>query len=204
VGAGTVNVKEGAQFIAAVNPLYFMRLLEAHAKLGSDEVTLHIEKSDKPMKMVGSVGDTSLLQLSEFLENSLERSRRQVRENTLRKYASAMRHFIGVIGNIDYRQVKHQHGERFMQTCLDGGNAPATAKKKLTAVKRLFQLGVERGQLDENPLKYVRRPRVPEREIHTYTDEECTRFIEAAGDPLWNLMIRRALCTGMRRGELSD
>jgi len=45
---------------------------------------------------------------------------------------------------------------------------------------------------------------VPEREVHTYTDEESTEFIEVAEDPLWNLMIRLALCTGMRRGELPD
>ena len=33
--------------------------------------------------------------------------------------------------------------------CLDGGNRPATVKKKITTLKRLFQLAVQRGQLEE-------------------------------------------------------
>ena len=138
----------------------------------------------------------------------MSRTRRQLRESTLREYGSAMRAFIEITGNIDYQRVKHEHGERFLQACLDGGNAPATAKKKLQGVKRVFQLAVDRGQLEQNPLRRVRQLRVPEREIHTYSDEECIRFIKAARDsrigwPLrWDLLIHLALCTGMRRGEL--
>jgi site-specific recombinase XerD len=58
-----------------------------------------------------------------------------------------MRHFIKVTGDIDYLRVTHNHGERFIQACLDGGNAQATARKKIATLKRLFQLAVERGQL---------------------------------------------------------
>jgi site-specific recombinase XerD len=72
-----------------------------------------------------------------------------------------MRHFIKAIGNINILCVRHTHGERFIQACLDGGNALATARKKTTALKRLFQLAVERGQLVENPLKEVREPKIP-------------------------------------------
>jgi len=80
------------------------------------------------------------MRLSEFLRDSLERTRGQVRENTSSEYDSTMRQFIDVIGDVDYRSVRHEHGERFIQTCLDSGNRPATVAKKIGALKRLFQL----------------------------------------------------------------
>jgi len=95
-----------------------------------------------------------------------------------------------------------------MQQCLDSGNAPATAGKKLRHLKRLFQLAVERGQIESNPLKFVRQPKVPKRPVHVFSDDECARLIKAAkesdiGAPFcWDLLIMTALCTGMRRGEL--
>jgi integrase len=148
------------------------------------------------------------MRLSELLEDSLHRTRGQVTESTLQEYNTAMRHFIRVMGNIDYRAIRHEHGEQFIQRCLDDGNRPATAKKKIVALKRLFNLAAQRDQLEDNPFRYVRSPKAPESEIHVYTDEECARLVKAArerriGVPFrWDIFILTALCTGMRRGEL--
>ena len=148
------------------------------------------------------------MKLSEFLEDSLNRSRRQVRESTLLEYSISMRHFIKVTGNIDFLKVRHTHGERFVQACLDDGNSPATANKKVRGIKRLFQLAVERGQLEENPFIRVRRPKPPRRKVHIYTEDQCSRLIKATNELTikgcvnWNIMIIVAMCTAMRRGEL--
>jgi len=148
------------------------------------------------------------VKLSEFLEDSLIRTRGQIRENTYLEYELAMRQFIQVVGNIDYRNIRHEHGERFIQKCLDGGNRPATVAKKIGSLKRLFQLAVERGQLENNPLQYVHKPKAPQRAIHVFGDAECTRMVKVArqtkfGDSYrWDILILTALCTGMRRGEL--
>ncbi len=148
------------------------------------------------------------MRLSEFLEDSLRRSRTQVRQNTIRDYLSTMRHFIQVIGDMDYRAVKHQHGEKFIQACLDSGNRPGTVRKKIGNLKRIFQLAVERGQLEENPLRYVRKPKAAQRAVHVFRDEECERMIKVVREaqihtPVrWDIFILTALCTGMRQGEL--
>jgi len=148
------------------------------------------------------------MRLSDFLADSLNRTRGQVSEGTLQEYDSTMRHFIKVIGDVDYGKVRHEHGEYFIQRCIDSGNSPATAKKKIVALKRLFNLAVQRGQLDKSPLQYVSKPKVTEGEIHVYSDEECEQLVKAAGEvkigaPFrWDILVLTALCTGMRRGEL--
>ncbi len=132
----------------------------------------------------------------------------QVRENTILVYESTMREFIAVVGDVDYRCICHEYGERFMQICLNRGNQPATVAKKISVLKRLFQCAVERGQLEENPLCYIHKPKAAQHSIHVYSDQECTRLVKAAqqlqiGAPFrWDLFILTALCTGMRRGEL--
>ena len=148
------------------------------------------------------------MKLSKFLEDSLARTHGQVRESTLVQYGIAMKRLIETIGNIDFQKVSHKHGERFVQACLDRGNSPATANKNVRSIKRLFQLAVERGQLEVNPFQYVRKPRVPRRKVRVYSDLECSRLIQAAKEFSdkktlnWNALIIVALCTGMRRGEL--
>jgi integrase len=148
------------------------------------------------------------MKLSDFLKDSLNRSRGQVREGTLLEYSISMTHFIKVTGDIDLRNVRHTYGEHFVQACLDGGNSAATANKKVRGIKRLFQLAVERSQLEKNPFQYVRKPKSPRRKVRIYTEDECYHLLKNAkefrfgGGLAWDLLIATALCTGMRRGEL--
>ena len=67
----------------------------------------------------------------------------------------------------------------------------------------------DRGQLDRHPLRRLKPPKAPRRKIRVYTDQECHRLCrfarqyEEKGSPIkWELLIRMALGTGMRRGEL--
>ena len=163
-------------------------------------------KTERELRM-GIVTPPSLT-LKQFLEDHMERYRSQVQESTLDVHDTAMRHFIAVVGNIDLKQVKHKHGEKFIQARLDQGDARSTVNKKLSSLKRLFNLAIVRGQLDENPLRHIKPFRVPRQKIHIYNDDECRRLLEAARTPErskfidWELLIVLALCTGMRRGEI--
>ena len=134
---------------------------------------------------------------------------RQVRESTIKETCMAMKDFIACIGDIDFQDVQHSHGEQFAQYCLDKGNSPATTAKKLRHLKRLFQLARERRQLDENPLWYVKQPKVAKRKVNIFTEDQSYRLVRAARQfqnkhPLveWELLVRTALCTAMRRGEM--
>lgn len=149
------------------------------------------------------------MRLSEFCKNCLDRSGDNLRESSKVEYRTGMKQLIKVIGNIDIRAISHSHGEKFRQACLDSGNRPHTIAKKIRQLKSMFQLGVNRNQLDENPFKNLKPPKTPTKTIiRTYTPEQCDRLIkEASGyqqDWLleWDLVITVALTTGMRKSEI--
>lgn len=167
-------------------------------------------KFERHLRM-GNVEPGSLT-LKEFVKDSLERTGLQVRESTRHEYNAAMKDFVSKIGNMDFKKVTLAHGERYRQVCLDKGNAPATVTKKLKHLKRLFQLGVCRGQLEENPFRYIDTPKVRKKKIRVYSEMERQNILKAAYHyslqwdmqyrPQWDLLILVALVTGMRRAEL--
>ena len=166
------------------------------------------QRAQKERELRMGLVEPGSMRLSEFLEDSLRRTRGQVRESTLEEYKSTMRHCIKILGDVDCRNVRHEHGERFIQACLDSGNRPATVGKKIGTLKRLFQLAVQRGQLEENPFQYIRQPKVAKQAIHVFRPAECQQLVKVAreleigGSFRWDIVILTALCTGMRRGEL--
>lgn len=166
------------------------------------------QRAQKERELRMAIVGPESMKLSEFLEDSLLRTGSQIRQSTQCERRFSMKHFIQVIGDIDYQQVELRHGELFRQVCLDKGNSPATVSKKLRQLKRLFQLALDRKQLDDNPLRRIAMPRAPKRKVQIYTSDESERIVRAAREcksedaVSWDTLIVVALTTGMRRGEL--
>jgi integrase len=154
------------------------------------------------------VVEPASMRLSKFLEDSLIRTGDQIRESTRIEYRFAMEDFISVVGDVDYARIRQTDGELYRQTCLDRNNTPATVAKKLRGLKRLFKLAVERKQLDENPLTYVKPPSSPKKRIRIYSEDECARLLRAASAFQnesvleWDILVTLALVTAMRKSEL--
>lgn len=167
------------------------------------------QRQEKELELrVNSVGPVSM-RLTDFFQDSLMRTEGQVRASTLSETEKAMRDFIECAGNIDVQDVRYEHGERFIQYCFGQGNSAATVAKKVKHLKRVFQLAEDRGQLDRHPLRRLKHPKAPRRNIRVFTDGECRTLCETArqyeekGSPVrWGLLIRMCLATGMWRGEL--
>ena len=69
-------------------------------------------------------------------------------------------------------------------------------------------MAVQRNQLHENPLRYVRLPKVPKQMIEIYTADEIDRILSTASQVQkesvleWDLLITMAITTGMRKSEM--
>ncbi|MBC8482111.1 MAG: tyrosine-type recombinase/integrase, partial [Planctomycetes bacterium] len=173
-----------------------------------DKRKAEMQRQEKERDLLLGVSETVKMRLSDFLEDSLAKTGDQVRESTHDESRGSMKQFIELVGNIDYQRVNLGHGELFRQKQFDKGNTPSTVAKKLRHLKGLFQLAVQRKQLDENPFRYLKLPKLPKKKVERYTADECNRMIKAArdyqrqGSLRWDLLIITALCTAMRKSEL--
>ena len=176
----------------------------------SDKRQAERQKREKEMELrTHNVVEPISMGLKDFFRDSLARTKGQVRESTLSETTRAVNLFAECVGNIDIQEVRHEHGERFIQQCLAHNVSPATTAKRVKQVKRVFQLGKDRGQLGCHPLRRLKPPKFLKQKIHVYTEDECRRLLELARQyegtrtPVrWGLLIQMCLDTGMRRGEL--
>src|SRR5690606_21646041 len=73
-------------------------------------------------------------------------------------------------------------------------------------LKNIFDFAVEIKFLKENPVESVKRPTDEYKEIEVYNEEEALKLMEALDSevdyPHWQVIIKLAISTGMRRSEL--
>lgn len=166
------------------------------------------QRDQKERELRMGIVQPGSLKLSDFLKDSISRTRGQIRDSSLDEYESCFNDFLRFTGNIELHNVTLKHAEMYIQKCLDCGNRPATAAKKVRHLKRLLQLGVERGQLEQNPFRFLKTPKSPQKAVRFLSEDECRRLIDAASRfsvrgaaPNWLLLLELTLCTGMRKGE---
>ncbi len=164
-------------------------------------------KKEKELRM--GFCPSGSMRLSEFSEDCLSRTGDNIRESTKTEYRIGMNQLINLIGDIDFQKVEHRHGEQFRQACLDEGNKPDTVAKKIRELKAMFELAVNRNQLEENPFQNVKPPKINKnKKINTYSEEQCRKLLVAATDYQkdwvleWDLVITLALTTAMRKSEI--
>ncbi len=169
------------------------------------------QRQEKELELRVNVAGPVSMKLSDFFRDSLMRTNGQVRFTTLTETKRSIKDFVECVGDIDVQEVRYEHGERFIQYCLDQRLSPGTVAKKVKHLKRVFQLAEDGGQLDRHPLRRLKPPKVAKRKVRVFTDQECDELSKAArqyeekGRPVkWELLIRMCLGTGMRRGELMN
>jgi integrase len=169
------------------------------------------QRYEKELELRMNVAEPISMKLSDFFRGSLARTKGQVRTTSLGETRRSMKDFVDCIGDIDVQVVRYEHGERFIQYCLEHKLSAGTVTKKVKHLKRVFQLAEDRGQLDRHPLRKLRPPKVAKRKVRVFTEQECDELCKAArqyeekGRPVkWELLIRMCLATGMRRGELMN
>ena len=169
------------------------------------------QRYEKELELRVNVTGPVSMKLTDFFRDSLVRTKGQVRTTSLGETKRSMKDFVECVGDTDVQDVRYEHGERFIQYCLDRKLAAGTVAKKIKHLKRVFQLAEDRGQLDRHPLRKLRPPKVAKRKVRIFTGQECDALCKAArqyeepGRPVkWELPIRMCLGTGMRRGELMN
>jgi len=90
---------------------------------------------------------------------------------------------------------------------LDGGAAPATARSRQMSLKRFSAWLVEEGEMDSDPLRDLKPPKLDTKVIERLTDDECARLVKACQGKLFidrrdEAIARLMIETGLRAGEV--
>jgi integrase len=91
--------------------------------------------------------------------------------------------------------------EKFKVDRKHQGKALATINRELAVLKRMFNLAIEWGLTNSNPVKGVKFFKINNEPMRILTEEEFSKLYEAASPHLKPILIT-AIATGMRRGEL--
>lgn len=85
-----------------------------------------------------------------------------------------------------------------------GGLSPATIKKHHDLLSNVFKFAIKNESIKINPVTNSEKPKLKKIETEVYTTDEVRHLFDLLDDeePLHNLMIRLAVETGMRRGEI--
>jgi integrase len=116
--------------------------------------------------------------------------------------AGRLKILIKFFKDTELRQVTPLEVERFRKSRLKAGNTRSTCNRYLALIKRMFNVAIEEGYTEENPVQkvklYSEKDTLKDRIL---TEGEERRLLETCSDTLRPVLII-ALNTGMRRAEI--
>lgn len=112
------------------------------------------------------------------------------------------RHIIPLLGATPVADLSNSSVDGFVVALVDRGLAPATVHRVVATLRSALGSAVRSGLITSNPVRGVRLPSVPARPHAVWTVEQAREFLAHCSDDAVGVLLRLALLTGMRRGEL--
>ena len=126
-----------------------------------------------------------------------------LRPSTRASYrAHLTQYLIPAFGSLRLREVTAAGVERFARDLAARGLAPGTVRRVLSTLRSALSHAVRMGSIDANPARGIKVPSSRSRTGRTWTPEESAVFLARLGADGPGVLLRLALTTGMRRGEL--
>jgi len=163
----------------------------------------------------GTYFEPEKMTLANFIENwNVKYAQRHLEALTHRNYMFHIKnHIIPFFGHMRLDQVKTLHVVTFLTALTfptarkDGQNkalSSSTIQYIYRVLRNIFNVAVEWRIINHNPVADVKKPKVTQKEVAVYNEEEVAYVFKALeSEPLeWKLLITLALTMGMRRGEL--
>jgi len=103
--------------------------------------------------------------------------------------------------DVELREISPLMIEKFRKSRLNAGNTKSTCNRYMALLKRMFNLAIDEGYLENNPVKKIKfYPENPARE-RVLTVKEERRLMKASSEHLKSVLIV-ALNSGMRASEI--
>ena len=122
-------------------------------------------------------------------------------EKTINVYKTTFKSVLNYFGDILLTDLSTRDLEEYLLTRINKTSIYA-ARKDLANLSCCFNRAVRDGYLLKNPCQGIKRFRLPERQPSFYTKEEFARLLNAIDTEDIRDLVRVAVNTGLRQGEL--
>jgi integrase len=160
---------------------------------------------DKLKKLPGQqAGEPCKLTVGEFLTRWLENTAREkVGPTTYPRYKQVIENQIApYIGGLRLAKLSALDVEDFYAEMKRKGVPPASRRQAALVLTNALRHAVRLKMIPSTPTAGVMKPKLGEREMRVYTEDEVKVFLAAARRSRHYALFALAVATGLRRGEL--
>jgi len=168
-------------------------------KAAANILKKHYDRLEKSYPLSGTPLQNAI-KFSEYLREYLELRKNRVAEKTITRDRQAMESLMNSAGDLFLTRIRAEHIEKWLSELLQT-RKQATANCLLRHCKACFNYAVKLNYIRDNPTKEIKAIREPEKAIRILTQSEVTDILNTMPEA-WQDLIRVALATGARAGEL--
>lgn len=152
----------------------------------------------------GAFAKPSKTTMAEYLNTWLQNyCKPSLSPRTVQLYSYICRiHIIPAIGRIPVTELRPQHLQKLYSDKLSSGLSARTVQICHVAIHKALKNAVRINQINRNVADAVDKPKVQRPEMHPMTDNDLSRFLEAAKQGHYYALFYTYLFTGIRRSEL--
>ena len=158
------------------------------------------ERGELPPPRKGQSGSNTKITLADWAPEYLGWAEQH--KKSFRRDQWCLAQLIERFGTFRLRDIKKDRVEAFMRDRRDEV-APATVNRQVALLRKVLSYAVEHGGLDENPLRGIKLFREAADRNPVLSQEEERRLTERLS-PWMQWVVRLAVCTGCRQGELRN
>jgi integrase len=141
--------------------------------------------------------------MRDYLNGWLELVKPTLKHKTYDGYESFVRvHIIPRIGHIKLNKLTPEHINGAWARMLKEGHSATLIEHCHLRLSKALTDARERKLIANNPMQFVNKPRIEEKEINPLSLEDIARVLEVAKATEYYAIIHTAIHTGMRRNEL--
>jgi integrase len=145
----------------------------------------------------------SAMAMSRWLDDWLTMQEQRVKPSTLASYRSIVEtHLKPGLGNMKIQELHRSHLELYYDRLVASGTKSGTVKNIHSVLRKALADAVGRKLLSSNPAIDAFHIRVTRQEMEIWTAEEMRTFLSATRQHRLGPVMRFAVMTGMRRGEI--
>jgi integrase len=137
----------------------------------------------------------------QFVIEFLEYSKPTHTLSTWKHFSTAAREFERVVGNPKLEEITSRQIERFLLIKAQEASA-WTARKYFIAISSMMSKAMQWGYIPTNPFRELKRPTPPQHTPQFFTRDELQAVLTVIDDPQLTILVRVAIHTGARLGEL--